>query len=769
MALGDDSDSDGSSPIRRVQFARSLSVANERALGPVGGVEFAEDGAAGQFDLMRYWQFVWKHRWIFVVALAVALGIAAAVTMMTTPVYTAKMTIEIDREAAKVMNTQDVAPREELGNGMEFYQTQYGLLKSRALAERVVDTENLTSNPAFLHAAGLDRRRQGAARPRSQAALREAAIRRVQSGVAINPTRGSRLVQISFSSTSPEIAAQLANAVAENFIGMNLERRFESSAYARDFLQKQIALAKDKLEASERAAVAYAIQQQIINLHEGGGGGGANATPNPGESLSEADLGSMNTDLAAATAARISAEEKWRQAQASGGLGLEQVLASPVIQDLSKQKVQLQAQYEDNLRLYKPEYPSMVQLKAQIDETDRQIQSAANTIRQSLYREYLAAAAQEKALAGKVSQLKGAVLNLKERSIAYNTLERDLDTNRILYDGLLQRYKEVGVTAGVTTNNVSIVDRAENSSRALQTQAADQCGGGVGVRSGGRRPWRLRRRGAGPGDPPARGRRDQVADSAAGFGSAADQGHEPEGGDEGLAFLVLGGLFLDPDSAAVLDHRGDSRSLLVVSTRPGEGKTTTSIALAHSLARLGARTLLVDADLRKPSVAGQLGLKSKVGLSNYLTGSMTLEQITQPSEQVGLTVITSGPQPPTPAELLADSRLRMFVSQAEELYDVVIFDGPPVMGLADAPLISSVVAGTILVIEAGKTGRGPIMVMLHRLRMARAKVLGAVLAKFDVRKVAYGYGYSSYGYEQRYGYGYGYGNTDNKKLKKAGG
>jgi len=132
-------------------------------------------------------------------------------------------------------------------------------------------------------------------------------------------------------------------------------------------------------------------------------------------------------------------------------------------------------------------------------------------------------------------------------------------------------------------------------------------------------------------------------------------------------------------------------------------------------------------------------------------------------------VITSGPQPPTPAELLADSRLRMFVAQAEERFDVVIFDGPPVMGLADAPLISSVVAGTILVIEAGKTGRGPIMAMLHRLRMARAKVLGAVLAKFDVRKVAYGYGYNSYGYEQRYGYGYGYGNTDNKKLKKAGG
>ena len=164
MALGDDSDSEGSSPIGRVQFARSLSIPSERAIAPAGA-EFAEEGSAGQFDIMRYWQFVWKHRWIIAISLALALSVAAAMTLMTTPVYTAKMTIEIDREAAKVMTTQDVTPREEFGNGIEFYQTQYGLLKSRALAERVVDTENLTSNPAFLHSAGLDRRGGGRTGP----------------------------------------------------------------------------------------------------------------------------------------------------------------------------------------------------------------------------------------------------------------------------------------------------------------------------------------------------------------------------------------------------------------------------------------------------------------------------------------------------------------------------------------------------------------------------------------------------------------------------
>ena len=767
MALGDDSDSEGASPVGRVQFARSLSIPSERAIAPAGA-EFAEEGAGGQFDIMRYWQFVWKHRWIIAVSLTLALGIAAAMTLMTTPVYTAKMTIEIDREAARVLNTQDVSPREEYGSGIDFYQTQYGLLKSESLAARVVDTENLTSNPAFLHAAGLDRR-PGGRGPRRQAALREAAIRRVQGGLVVNPTRGSRLVQIQFNSTSPQIAAQLANAVAETFIGMNLERRFESSAYARDFLQRQIALSKDKLEASERAVVAYAIQQQIINIHENTGGAGPNASASSGVSLSESDLGSLNGDLASATAARISAEEKWRQAQASNDLGLTQVLASPVVQELSKQKVQLQAQYEDNLRLYKPEYPAMVQLKAQIDETDKQIQAAASTVRQSIYREYMAAAQQEKALAGKVGQLKGDVLNLQERSVTYNTLQRDLDTNRILYDGLLQRYKEVGVTAGVTTNNISIVDRAEvphspskpkpfiNAMIALVLGLA---AGGIGAFVAEAMDQAIRR----PADVETKLRIPLL-----GSVPLLTKGMSPKEAMKDSRSSFWEAYFSIRTALQFSTTEGIPRSLLVVSTRPGEGKTTTSIALAHSLARLGARTLLVDADLRKPSVANQLGLDSKVGLSNYLTGSMSLDEIVQESEQSGLTVITSGPQPPTPAELLADNRLRMFVAQAEERYDVVIFDGPPVMGLADAPLISSVVAGTILVIEAGKTGRGPILAMLHRLRMARAKVLGAVLAKFDVRKVAYGYGYSSYGYEQRYGYGYGYGNSDNKKLKKAGG
>jgi succinoglycan biosynthesis transport protein ExoP len=343
-----------------------------------------------------------------------------------------------------------------------------------------------------------------------------------------------------------------------------------------------------------------------------------------------------------------------------------------------------------------------------------------------------------------------------------------MDTNRILYDGLLQRYKEVGVTAGVTTNNISIVDRAEAPRAPSQPKPMINAGlalvfglvlGGFGAFVAEALDQAIRR----PADVEAKLRIPLL-----GSVPMLTKGVSPEEAMKDSRSPFWEAYFSIRTALQFSTTEGIPRSLLVVSTRPGEGKTTTSIALAHSLARLGARTLLVDADLRKPSVANRMGLKSDIGLSNYLAGAMNLDEVTQPCDQEGLTVITSGPQPPTPAELLADSRLRMFISQAEERYDVVIVDGPPVMGLADAPLISSVVAGTILVIETGRTGRGPILAMLHRLRMARAKVLGAILAKFDARKVAYGYGYNTYGYEQRYGYGYGTEGSDSKKLKKAG-
>jgi capsular exopolysaccharide synthesis family protein len=763
MALGEDDGLAGEFSTSQVQYSRSLSLTAERELNPFINTSFDDQREKGDFDLLLYWQFVWKHRLIFIITVVISIAAAMAATLLTTPKYTAQMTLEIDREAAKVLNVQDVSPREDLGNGAEFYQTQYGLLKSRALAERVVDALDLTNSPAFLHATGLDRRSSAVLTEKGRRGLQEAAIGRVKGGLSVNPVRGSRLVQIAYTSTSPTVAADLANGVAEGFIAMNLDRKFESSSYAREFLEKQIAATKDKLEASERQAVAYAVKQQIINLHDAAAAGGADSH-GASESLTETNLAALNAAYAAATAARIAAEQRWRQSEASTGVGLSQVLQNPTVQDLSKTKAQLQAQYQDNLRLYQPDYPSMVQLKAQIDEIDHQIQTQAGSIRQSLKEEYLADLNQEKALNAKVDSLKASMLNLKERSIQYNFLERELDTNRILYDGLLQRYKEVGVTAGVTTNNISIIDRASPprapsspkplinvlmalamglgaaTLTALAAETLDQA-----IRQPGDVERKL--------NLPLLGSIPLLAKGV----SPKEAMRDPRSHFWEAYFSVRTALQFSTTD-------GVPRSLLVISTRPGEGKTTTSVALAHSLARLGAKTLLIDADLRKPSLHQLLGLSPALGLSNVLAGANRLDQVVQDTEQPGLWVITSGPLPPTPAELLADNRLRLLCAEAEERFDVVIFDGPPVMGFADAPLISAVVAGTVLVVEAAKIRRGQVIATLHRLRMARAKVIGAVLAKFDARKAVYG---DVHGGVYNYHYNYAYGQPGGRKLKDA--
>jgi capsular exopolysaccharide synthesis family protein len=696
------------------------------------------------FDLLHYWQIVWKHRLLIAAALIVSLALGAAVTLLTTPEFTALTTLQIDREAAKVVNTDDAPSPDQTAVGPEFFETQYGLLKSRSLAERVVQELGLTRSDAFLKASGVERH-DGA---EGQKRLQRDTLEAVQDGLQVNPVRGSRLVNVSFNSTDPRVAAQVANAFAENFIASNLERKFESSSYAREFLEKRIAQEKAKLEANERKLVDYATSQQIITLRDDSSTGDPGAT----QSLAAADLSAINTSLSAAKAARIAAEQKWRQAQGSRGLTITEVLQSPTVQQLSQTRAKLKGEYQDKLSVYKPDFPEMVQLKAQIDEVDRQIKTEASNIRESLHAQYTVALNQERALSGQVAKLKGSVLDLRDRSIQYNILQRELDSSRTLYDGLLQRYKEVGVTGGVTTNNVSIVDRASPPAKPskprplLNMALASAVGLGLGL---------LAAFGAEALDQAIRRPADveeKLGVPLLGSVPALPRGVTPSEAMKDLRSGFWEAYYSTRTALQFATPQGVPRSILVTSSRPGEGKSTTSLALAHSFARLGINTLLVDADLRNPSLHRALAAGDGSGLSNYLTGAKSLRDVVQPTSLATLGFISTGPLPPTPAELLAGSRLNAFLTEAEADYDLVIFDGPPVMGLADAPMIASTVEGVLLVIEAGRTGRNQAKATLKRLNMAQARMLGALLTKYDPKQASYGYG-TSYEYQYHYEYG----------------
>lgn len=740
-----------SAPIRFVTAGRTRAGVPAPQFVDMWQEQDAAPPADRESDLVKYWRILLKRKFTIGAVLLAALGVGLAATLLARPTFTATATIQIDREAAKVLNTADVYPGEASASSEEFFQTQYGLLRSRSLAERVVDALGLAGSDAFI-AKTTGKHSAVFGKSDTLAQRREKVVSLVEHNLKVSPVRGSRLVNIAYDSADPNLAAAVANAFADNFIESNLDRRYESSSYARDFLQKRLTETKAKLEDSERQLVAYATQQQIINLVEPGAQAGQ-GTPAPVQSLAASDLQVLNNAHAAAETERLRAEQTWVQAQATPALSLPEVLQSPTIQQLSQERAKVSAEYQDNLRVYKPDFPEMVRIKAQLDELDRQIRAEADNIKASLKAKYLAALKDENALTGKVAGLKTNVLDLRQRTIEYNILQREVDTNRTLYEGLLQRFKEIGVAGGLTTNNISVVDRASAPHR--------------------------------PSRPRPLVNMSIAAFLGLGFGvlgalalEGLDQGvNAPEDLERKLGLPLLGVVPLlqkeltpiqalkDPKSAFAdafysvntalqfSTNEGAPRSILVTSTRPSEGKSSSSLAIASNLARAGAKVLLIDADLRNPSLHKTLRAGKADGLSNVLSGARRLSEVVQEVSGSSLAFLPSGPLPPNPAELLSGLRMRLLVSEAGALYDHIVIDGPPVLGLADAPILGSMLGGCVFIIESG-THSAQAKAALQRLHGVNGHVLGGILTKFNPRHATYGAGY---------GYGYDYGVDEPKK------
>ena len=726
-------------------------VLNREISSPVS--TFGPTAGEGQsFTIAEYWRLAVKYRLLVIAAIVASVLIGVAATLLMTPIYTSSVTLQIDREAARVLNVDEVQPRESMVQGDEFFQTQYGLLRSRSLAERVSESLGLASSNAFLEQMGVTPPpRQGTAAEQS-AQRREAVLDVLMANLSVAPVRGSRLVGVSFQSPDPNLAARIANAFAENFIQANLDRKYESSSYARRFLEERIAQTKARLEESERALVAYAANQQIINLREGADG--------ESQSLSSMNLATLNNAFAEARAERIAAQEKWRQAAGASLMTLPEVLQNPTIQRLTEEQAKVRAEYQQKLELFQPDYPEMVQLKARLDSLNAQINAIANGVRNSIRGAYQVAVNEERSLQNQVNQLKGENLDLRNRSVQYNILQRELDTSRTLYDGLLQRYKEVGVTGGVTANNISLVDRAipadkPSEPRLLVNLAiAALFGLGLGVLAA-FAIEALDETLATPDDVEAKLGLPLLA-----VIPLLDKGTSPQEALRDLRSNFSEAYYSLRTSLQFSTPDGVPTTLLVTSSRPAEGKSTTAYAMAANLARLGKRVLLADGDLRNPSLHRVVGVENDAGMSNLLSGGAALEQLAKRTSHENLDFIPCGPLPPSPAELWGGDRLKRVLEEAASAYDHIIIDGPPVLGFADAPLLASTVGGTVFVLEAKNTRRAQARGALRRLSVGNSHILGAVLTKFNAKAVQYG------GYNYAYDYNYGPGSESSDKRRK---
>ncbi|WP_207105807.1 GumC family protein [Sphingomonas sp. CFBP 8760] len=719
------------------------------SVAPHQSVTLDEGSAAGAQRrvgvpvLVSLLQSVVRWRWVILSIVAALLLAGGIVTLLMTPQYTATARLEISRERQNVTNV-DTLESPQAGQDVEFYKTQYSLLEARSLAERVSRSLRLATNDEFFAAHGIEPEGNAARlTPVERQAREDRAIKLLLDHISIDPIATSSLVDVSYTSASPIWASRITNEWCEQFIAAGIDRRFASTAYARRVLTTGLADLARRLEVSERAAVNFANRNDIVAL---GRVRGADGKTEIERTLASSDLDALNTALAAATAERISAESRASSGSDSGTSA--EALTNTTIAGLRQRRAEAASEMAKLSVQFEPNYPTVRALREQITALDASIAREVSRVGSSRTAQYQELVAREQDLRSRVDESKGRFGRQQSASIQYNILQREADTNRQLYDSLLQRSKQISVS-DVGATNVAVVDLANPpkapSSPRLLLNLAIALFAGIGLSA--IAVFALEQIDEGLREPGDVSRLLGVPL----LGSIPKQQTD----DKNLTVTLedakseLSEAYLSVRSSLAFssDH-GVPRTLMVTSSRAGEGKSTTAAALAIVLGRTGKRVLLIDGDMRSPSVDSIMDCSNAEGLSNFLAGQDDWRGLVQDVGFRNISIMASGPMPPSAAELLSSDRMSRLVQELRETFDHVVIDAPPILGLADAPLLTKAVEGCVFVIEAEGVAVRGLRAALGRLEMVHAHVIGVVLTKLSHRQAGYGYGY---------GYDYGYG------------
>lgn len=698
-----------------------------------------------KLDFEAIWAAIYRSRfWIMGIVLGTLL-LGVVFTILSTPIYRAAATVQIDQEAAKVLGTEDSDSTAAIADSDRFLQTQLQVVRSQALAQAVAEELQLFNNPRFLEQMDVNPDSIESSTLPPDEAQRELVLDTLTENMGVSLPIDSRIATISFDSPNRSLAAQVANSFVENYIRNNLQRRFDTSSYAREFLQQQLEEAAVRLAESERAALGYARRTRVIDTSNAASSGTEQASAP--RSLVTATLVQLNQEYAQSLSRRIEAQQAWNFASNQDLLSLPQVLNNLAIQNLLQQRAMVQAEYEQELQRRKEDFPSVKQAKARLGELDRQITQIAGGIRETIRASYETSRKQEQALEAQINALKTDTLDEQERSVQLGILRRQVANDRQLYDLLLSRFNELNAEAGVQANNVSIVDRATRPSEPIKPNIplnlALSLLAGIGLAGlfvfGREQVFDLLRT---PEDVsrklglPLLGTSPRVAEGEPVEEQILDPKTEVS---ENYASLR--------SSLILATSHGLPRSLAFTSAVQGEGKSSSCYATAIALSRIGKKVLVIDLDLRRPNQHKKFGLPNDMGMSDILTGNKRAEEVTLASQFEGVRFIPSGGTPPNPTDLLASPALRSVLRDLEAHYDIVLIDGPPTLGLADAVEIASIVEACLFVTEAGRNRANSVRASISRLQAGGAYVLGAMMTKFDAKAAGYSY---SYGYNYDY-------------------
>jgi polysaccharide biosynthesis transport protein len=765
-----------SSPSRRVASNGSGEAGPPMRDEPRPGYGDANLLPASEVHLMDYVRVLYKRRWIAITAFFVVFVSVVVYTFTQTPIYAAKVQLLIEPENQNVVSFKEVLEQDK--STTDYYQTQYKILQSRRLARKTIESIGLWNHPEFagkdaggvgsgilstVGLGGTDKKGDargagsmvpGASAPGSPATAATdpkmiadetpAQSRVIDSFIkhlAISPIRNSRLVDVTFESPDGQLSAKVANTLARTYIDQDQTYKIETSQNATKWLDQRLKEQRTAVETSEQALQTYKEKNEALSLEDK-------------QNIVVQKLAALNEAVTKASTERIQKEELYNQIKKiqNDREALDTfpaIATNTFIQQLKGQLADLQRQQASLGEKYGEKHPKMTEVKSAIEQTDAKLKAEIGKVVLSLRIDYEASLSQEKRLVAALETQKAEAMALGSKGIDYGVLSRNANINRQMFDNLMQRQKETGVSAKLETNNIRVVDKAEVPLRPVRPNKTLNLllaifGGGL------------------------------FACGLAFFFEYID--NRVKSPDEiknylGLPFLGLIPKLADKEAENPLLHTGvptafaeafrnlrtnilfssteeGGRAIVVTSTGPGEGKTMIACNLAVALAQAGQRVLLMDADMRKPRVHTMFKESQTPGLSNVLVGNAKASEAVRKTVVQNLWLLLAGVAPPNPAELLGSQRFRDFIATLQEHFDWVVVDTPPVMAVTDAALVSHVVNGVVFAIASEQTSKHTANAALEQLEAAKAKFLGGILNKVDVERHAY---YYSHYYRRDYG------------------